>query len=69
MIYPIERFIEAGIRKGVFTNLDSQLYGKILYGIVHEMLESAFLYEYPAKLGVIQQEVKFIIKCILTPSI
>jgi len=65
IIEKISAFLDEGIKRGYFRRLDSGLYGKIIFGIAHHMLESAVLHEYPADMISVKNEVALIIRKIL----
>lgn len=41
------------------------MYGKIIFGIVHQLLESSMLKEYPADINTLKSELSIIIRKIL----
>lgn len=58
-------YIEQGIKKGYFRRLDSQLYGKLIFSMVHNILESAMLQHNPSDLVTVKNEFSIIIRKIL----
>lgn len=64
-IYPIELFIEKGMEKGWFRQVDASLYAKMVFSMSHSCIETAMLYNYPASLTVVTQELKILIRRIL----
>lgn len=65
IISKISDFISKGIQKGFFRPLDPIMYGKIIFGIVHQLLESSMLKEYPADINTLKSELSIIIHKIL----
>ena len=61
----ISWYLNEGINKGYFRQLDADLYGKIIFNISHQLFESGALYEYPADVGAISRELSIIIRKIL----
>ncbi|HEY8391266.1 MAG TPA: TetR/AcrR family transcriptional regulator [Capillibacterium sp.] len=58
-------FLQAGIDGGYFRPVDPQLYARILFGIGHELLESALLHAYPGTTETVKKELAAIIRRIL----
>lgn len=58
-------FLDIGIKKGYFRELDPVLYGKIIFSISHQLLESVMLYEFPADVGTVSNELSVIIRKII----
>lgn len=65
IISKISKFINEGIERGFFRQLDPAIYGKIIFDIGHQILESAILYEYPADIKAVKSEISVIIRKIL----
>ncbi|MDP4091021.1 MAG: TetR/AcrR family transcriptional regulator [Bacillota bacterium] len=65
LIANITVFFKKGIEKGYFRELDPELYGKMIFNMVHEMMESAMLYEYPGDLRTVKEELKVIVRKLL----
>ncbi len=65
IISKISDFISKGIQKGFFRPLDPIMYGRIIFGIVHQLLESSMLKEYPADINTLKSELSIIIRKIL----
>lgn len=65
IVAQITFFLKQGIKGGYFREVDPQLYGKIIFSIGHDMLESAMLYEYPADIESVKTELMVIIRKIL----
>ncbi|WP_185806807.1 TetR/AcrR family transcriptional regulator [Bacillus salinus] len=61
----IEQWLKAAMKRGLIQPKEPYLYAKIITHIIHELVESAFLYNYPDHIDVIKEEVKVIIKKIL----
>lgn len=59
-------FIDEGIKKGFFRDVDRLLYARLIFDISHNMMESAMLYSYPANVTVVKDELLVIIRKILT---
>lgn len=65
VISRIINFIDLGIRRGFFRELDPVLYSKIIFSISHQIIESVMLYEYPADAGAVSKELSVIMRKIL----
>lgn len=61
----IQQWLHAAMEKGLIKTKDSYLYAKIITHIIHGLIESAFLYNYPDRIDVIKKEVKEIIRKVL----
>lgn len=64
-IKKVASFIEKGIQKGYFRRLNPQLYGKIIFFLAHNILESAMLQQQPADIATVKNEICIIIQKIL----
>jgi len=65
IIGQLATFLLAGMDSGYFRPVNPQLYARILFGIGHELLESALLHEYPDTTETMKKELAVIIRCIL----
>lgn len=65
LITLIEKWLTKADSDGVIRCSSPKLYARMLFLIAHELIESAFLYEFPEKVGVMKEEVKKVIKNIL----
>jgi AcrR family transcriptional regulator len=65
IIGQLAAFLQAGIECGSFRPVNPQLYARILFGIGHELLESALLHEYPDTTETVKKELAVIIRRIL----
>lgn len=65
VIGPIEQFLEIGIEKRLFRQVDPVLYAKLIVNIAHELLETAMMHEDPAGLEVVNKELKVILRKII----
>lgn len=61
----IGNWIYAASEKGIIGKIDPVMYSNIIFQIVHELLETAFLYNTPADIDVMKEETKKIVKSIL----
>ena len=65
LISAVEKWLENAEKKGLIAPKTPKLYSRIIFQIAHELLENAFLYNYPDTPKVVAEEVKQIIKKIL----
>ncbi|UNC93235.1 TetR/AcrR family transcriptional regulator [Candidatus Contubernalis alkaliaceticus] len=62
----IEKWLRSASEKGIIKEKPPKLYAGILFQLTHEILEKSILYEFPDNIDVVKDEVKQIIKDILT---
>lgn len=65
LIQQITQFLKRGIDKGVFRSVNPEIYGRIIFSLGHDMLESSMLYKFPADIRVVKDELMVIIRKIL----
>lgn len=65
LIYLITQFLKTGIDNGYFRPVDPEIYGRIIFSLGHDMMESAMLIKFPANMQVVKDELMVIIRKIL----
>lgn len=65
LIYLITQFLTSGIDKGYFRTVDPKIYGRIIFSLGHDMMESAMLIKFPANMQIVKNELMIIIRKIL----
>lgn len=65
LIEKISVFLSEGIKKGYFRKLNPQLYSKLIFSLVHQMLESSMFYKSPSDIITVKNEIGIIIRKIL----
>jgi hypothetical protein len=58
-------YIQSGIERGYFRPVNPELYGKIMFTIVHDLMETAMLYDYPESVEIVKKELIIIVRRIL----
>lgn len=62
IIAPFAAYIEHYIRKESFRPVDPEVYGKLLFSIAHNLMESAMLLQYPADVETSARELKLLLR-------
>lgn len=65
LIHQITQFIKKGIEQGTFREVNPEIYGRIIFSLAHDMLESSILINFPANMQVVKNELMVIIRKIL----
>lgn len=65
IIAQITAFLKTGMERGCFRQVDPELYGKMIFSIGHDVLESAMLHSFPADIDRVKTELMTMIRKIL----
>lgn len=61
----IKKNLEKGVKQGVFREVDTELYSKMLFYMVHNAIEFAHFHSEPSDVKTVSEELKIMIKLIL----
>lgn len=61
----IMKFLSNGIESGHFRCVNVELYSKLIFSMIHGLLESAILFNFPAEIQVVRKELGILLKKIL----
>lgn len=61
----LEMFLQEGVKKGFFREMDCNLYSKMLFDMCHGMLESAVLINYPSDIQTVRNELLVMIRKVI----
>lgn len=64
----IKKVLDKGIKQGIFREIDTNLYSKMLFYIVHNTIEFAHFHNEPADVKTVSEELKLMVKLILLKS-
>ncbi|SCY43725.1 TetR/AcrR family transcriptional regulator [Alkaliphilus peptidifermentans] len=65
LVSTVEKWLKNATDKKLIGNKSPELYSKLIFQTSHQLLESAFLYNYPDEINVVKEELKVIVRDIL----